>query len=191
MKYILLTIFAFVSLLSYGQQDTVFVRYNTADYNEPVSYKTDTVLFNERGFIRDRDILIGTTVLPGTIRQQIATYYGLNLQKVTLESCQNDDGGYFEEEEIMSVTETEDKLYISIKIISNCCYSFLCDVEIIDDKTINLITLGYGAYCSCNCCFGLTFDFDILFDISEEKENYSKLESIIINGQEKPRRNLK
>ena len=190
MKYILLTIFAFVSLLSYGQQDTVFVRYNTADYNEPVSYKTDTVLFNERGFIRDRDILIGTTVLPETGNQQGAMNYGLYLQKVTFEPCQLDNG-YSDEEEIMSVTETEYKLYISIKIVDNCCYSFLCDVEVIDDKTINLITLGYGAYCACNCCFGLTFDFDILFDISEEKENYSKLESIIINGQEKPRRNLK
>ena len=187
MKYIVSIIFAFAALLSYAQQDTVFIRYNIADYDEPVFYKTDTILFSDRPFMRDRDMLIGTTVLPWTSKQQNAKNYGLYLQNVTSEPCGNSGDRIFSEtDKITSVIETEDKLKISIKIIDNCCYSFLCDVEVIDEKTINLITHGYGSYCFCTCCFGLTFHFDIIKDY-----DYTKLENIIINGQENTRRKIR
>ena len=190
MKYILSIIFVFISLLAYSQQDTIFVRYNIADYNKPLSYKTDTILFTERGFDIDRDLLIGTMVLPWTYNQINAKGYGLNLENVTLDPCENSEEAYFmERDEIISVIETENELNISIKIAANCCHSFLCDVDVIDEKTINLIMHGYGAYCACLCCFGLTFHFDIIKD--SEYLEYEKLKDIIINGQEKTRKKIR
>ena len=190
MKYILSIIFAFVSLLSYGQQDTVFVRYNIADYDEPIFYKTDTILFSERAFMIDRDMLIGTRVLPWTSKQQYAKNYGLYLQNITLEPCEDNGETYFmEKDEITSIIEIGDSLNISIKVVDNCCFSFLCDVDVIDEKTINLITHGYGNWCACLCCFTLTFHFEkIEFG---EYTKYAKLENIIINGQENTRRKIR
>ena len=188
MKYILSIIFVFISLLAYSKQDTVFIRYNISDYVDSVSYKTDTILF--RGEL-SRQILIGTTVLPSG-RQLNARHYGLYLQNVTLEPCGNDGRGYFDEEtKITSIIETKDKLDISIKITDNCCYSFLCEVDVIDEKTINLITLGYGNFCACYCCFGLTFHFEKIEFGENTDVEYAKLESIIINGQENTRQKIR
>ncbi len=189
MKYILSVLFSFISLLVYSQQDTVFLRYNTADYYEdPVSYKTDTLLFDNSSE-RKRSILIGTTVLPWTSGQMNAKNYGIDfLKNVTLEPCRSSgEEAYRMKDEIISTVEIEDKLTISIKFAGNCCYSFLCDIDVIDENTINLITHGYGSHCACECCFGLTFHFDIM----KNMENYSKLAYIVINGQEETRRKIR
>jgi hypothetical protein len=175
-------------LLAHSQQDTVFIRYNIADYEEPVSYKIDTLLFDNPSE-RERSILIGTTVLPWTSGQINAKNYGIDfLKTVTLNPCESSgEKVYTMTDKILSIIETEDKLEVSIEISANCCHSFLCDVEIIDEKTINLITHGYGSWCACMCCFGLTFHFDTMKNI----ENYSKLRYIIINGQEETRRKIR
>jgi len=92
-------------------------------------------------------------------------------------------------DEIISVVETENELIVSVKISANCCHSFLGDVDVFDENTINLITHGYGSWCACMCCFGLTFHFDTIQD--SERMEYKKLEYIIINGQENTRRKIR
>ncbi|MCL2328009.1 MAG: hypothetical protein FWC39_05785 [Bacteroidetes bacterium] len=189
MKYILSIIFVFISLLTYSQQDTVFFKYNIADYDEPVSYTTDTIIFYDRPFTKDRDMLIGTTVLPWTSGQMNARSFGISFFKsITSEPCKTSgEEAYRMKDEIISVVETENELIVSIKISANCCHTFLGDVDVFDENTINLITHGYGSWCACMCCFGLTFHFDTM----KEWGDYSKLEYIIINGREETRRKIR
>jgi hypothetical protein len=166
------------------------MRYNTADYDKPVLYKTDTLIFDNSSE-RERSILIGTTVLPWTNGQMVAKHYGIDfLKKVTLEPCDNgSDKAYTITDKINSVIETDNELIVSIEISANCCHSFLGDVDIIDGNTINLITHGYGAWCACMCCFGLTFHFDITKEGTYL--DYKNLEYIIINGQKETRRKIR
>lgn len=183
MRLVLSIIFVFISLLAYSQQDTVFVRYNQDPFEEQLSYKTDTIIFNSPFA---RHILQGTTVLPWTYQQQVAKYYGLYLENVTSEPCRNEGEEPQRFDEIVSISKSENKLDISVKISGNCCHSFLCDIDVVNDKTINLITHGYGSYCACICCFGITFHFDVI-----ENDEYAKLESVIINGKEETRRKFR
>lgn len=54
---------------------------------------------------------------------------------------------------------------------------FLCDIKIDSTKTLDLLYTGYGNYCACECCFGLTF----YLKRPEYIDNFD-IESIIING---------
>lgn len=166
----------------WAQADTVFVRYNKNQFSEEIEYQTDTILFEGTN---TRQILHGTMVLPWTLNQQIAKGYGLYLDKVTSTECQE---GNLESvaEEIVTIQETDTSLIVDIKIYRNCCHHFLCDVEIVNGHTINLIQQGYGAmYCGCECCFGMTYYFSKL-DFNKQ----GSLESIMINGKESTSKDL-
>ena len=122
--------------------------------------------------------LSGTTILPSTINQQIAKGYGLYLKSVKITECDNESEptGI---EEVNEIIETDSTLIIKTKINGNCCHDFLCDINIINDNTINLIHHGYGeSYCSCNCCFGLTYEFSTM-----RIDNYEKIKLVMINGK--------
>jgi hypothetical protein len=166
---ILVTILTFIltTSLTWGQADTVFIKYNKDKFEEKPNYKTDTIIFDTPNA---RQILYGTTVLPWTLNQQIAKGYGLYLNSVSLTPCKQND-----------------KLTIEVKYWANCCHSFLCDLEVINDMTVNLIIYGYGAtYCSCSCCFGLTYNISTM-----TVDEFDKLKYITINGNEKTKRKLK
>ena len=70
-----------------GQPDTVFVRYNTAEYEDKLHYQTDTVIFSSP---LERNVLVGTDVMKGTGSQQYAKYFGLYLERVEVTNCEND-----------------------------------------------------------------------------------------------------
>lgn len=166
-------------LPAFAQNDTVFIRYDSDKYDEKVTYKTDTVIFDTPNA---RQILYGTAVLPWTVNQQLAKNFGLYLDKVSITECKQELGKRPDEKnQVVSVTESKDSLIIEIKLWGNCCHSFLCDLQVVDDKTINLITYGYGAtYCSCTCCYGLTFHIATM-----RVDEYKKLETIMVNNDRK------
>lgn len=170
------------TILTAGQADSVFIKYNTDKFEDKPNYKTDTVIFETPNA---RQILYGTTVLPWTLNQQIAKGYGLYLDKVSLTPCnQNDKMGA---NEISSITAAKDSLTIEIKYWGNCCHSFLCDIEVKNDTTVNLLIHGYGAtYCSCNCCYGLTYHLSTM-----KVDEFDKLKFITINDDKMTRKNLK
>jgi hypothetical protein len=162
-----------------GQNDTVFIKYNRDRHDENIYYRTDTLVFDTPNA---RQILYGTTVLPWTVNQQFAKNFGLYLDTVAHTTCKKEnDSGPKELTVITNVLEKTGKLQIEIKYWGNCCHAFLCDVEVIENTTINLIVYGYGAtYCSCTCCYGLNFSFSTL-DVPE----YKGLTSVMINGDKK------
>ena len=89
--------------------------------------------------------------------------------------------------QVMTVNRDKDSLTIGIKYWGNCCHSFLCDIEVKDDTTINLIVHDYGAtYCSCSCCFGLKYHFRTM-----KVDAFDKLKYISINGDNKTMKQLK
>jgi len=176
-----------ISPLSWGQADTVFIKYNKDKFEDIPNYKTDTIIFDTPNA---RQILYGTTVLPWTLNQQITKSYGLYFDSLSMTLCQQKEE-FWEmnksKPRVLSINHVKDNLTIEIKHWANCCHSFLCDIEVIDDTTLNLIIHGYGAtYCACECCFGLTFHLTTL-----EVENFDKLKYVTINGDERTKKVLK
>jgi hypothetical protein len=49
-----------------------------------------------------------------------------------------------------------DTLELEITLFSNCCSSFLGEIKIKNDTTLNIIYSDYNQICSCICCFHLT-----------------------------------
>ena len=52
---------------------------------------------------------------------------------------------------------SNDTLTLEINVTANCCNSFLAEIQVKNDSTINLIYSGYGDICLCNCCFNLRY----------------------------------
>lgn len=165
------------ALMTFGQSDTIFLRYDANLYNEEQMYEVDTFVFSTP---QSSIALVGTTVIPGTTNQQIAKGYGLYLDAVNIGTCDQSEEA-LRDEEVSLITETDSSLIISAKIIGNCCHDFLCDVQIVDETTINLIYQSYGqSYCACVCCYGLTYEFSLM-----KFKNYDSLEFVTLNGYNK------
>jgi len=177
--------FILTTSLTWGQADTVFIKYNKDKFEEKVNYITDTVIFDTPNA---RQILHGTTVLPMTSNQQNAKNYGLYFDSVSLIQCKQELGGKPDmKNQIVRTSQNKDSLSIEIKYWGNCCHSFLCDIEVNNDTTINLIIHGYGAfYCGCTCCYGLTYHLTTM-----KVNEFDKLKYITINGDDKTKRQLK
>jgi hypothetical protein len=110
---------------TWGQSDTVFIKYNQDKLVETIKYNTDIVIFDTPNA---RHILYGTTVLPMTFNQQMAKNYGLYFESVTLTPCQQEPGRKSDmANSVLSVNRVKDSLTIGIKYWGNCCHSFLGD----------------------------------------------------------------
>ena len=156
--------------------DTVFIRQDH-HFDDTLIYATDTVFF---GSGMTKHILMGTTILPSTHNQMIARGYGIYLADVTKSECQADAFEKSTPDNINSIISTDSTLTVDINITDNCCYEFLCDMSIDSTGTLNLIYYGYGTYCACDCCFGLTFHF-----IKEKYYKDADLHAVMINNNRK------
>lgn len=164
--------------------DTVFVRQGQ-NFDDTLIYATDTIIF-ESGM--SKQILIGTTILPGTHNQMGAIGSGLYLQKVTKSDCQQDvtEFGGGMNDKVNSIFMTDTTLTVDITIYDNCCYEFLCDIAVDSVGTLNLIYYGYGSYCACTCCFGLIFHFT-----REKSPDYTDINAVLINDNRKTIKQIK
>lgn len=181
-----------LSVKTYGQsddltkyQDTVFIKYNKDWSDDKINYVTDTVIF-ETGM--RRHILTGTAILPSTSNQTGAKEYGLDFVKIKKSDCQKDvtEFGGELQSHINSILTTDSTLTIDINIYDNCCYDFLCDISVDTLGTLNLITYGYGTYCSCDCCFGLTYHLTVMKD-----KDIPEIKSVMINNNRKTLKPIK
>ena len=183
MKAVLtLLMFVLTTSLTWSQADTVFIKYNKEKFEEKPHYKTDTVIFETPNA---RQLLYGTTILPWTSSQQMAKNFGLAFQRVSNTGCKQT--GKPTVNEIVSIAETDTTLSIELKIWGNCCHSFLCDLEIVDNSIVNLKYYGYGATnCDCDRCYGLTYTFE-KWDFKE----YKLLKGVMINGDKQTMKKFK
>lgn len=159
-----------------AQFDTVVVSYS----DRSGAHMADTMIVQE---FRPSTILIGTTVLPASDKNMDSRWqYGYALSEMHLTPCRTseEDPGA---NEVMAISSTDSSFTIELKIASNCCHAFLGEIEIVDDTLLNLVYHPYGSFCSCMCCFGLTYDITRFPD-----EEYHPLAAVMINGD---RRTLK
>lgn len=178
----LLITILFSTVASAQSPDTVFIRQDH-NFDDTLIYSTDTIVF-ESGM--RKCILLGTTILPGTSNQIMAMGYGLYLHKVAKSDCQSNADERWNPDKINAVMNTDSSLIVDINITDNCCYEFLCDISVDSLGTLNLIYYGYGTYCSCNCCFGLTFQLE-----KEKGPDYSEIKAVMINGNRKTLKQIK
>lgn len=181
----LLYLFLLFACCTSAQNDTVFIKRNPSGDIGGDAYITDTVIFNSN--INDV-ILYQSMVLPST-HGSIHTYaqYGLLLENVSKSDCMNHgEEVYNSTDKINSISETDSTLVIDINIYDNCCYEFLCDVDVDESGTMNLIYHGYGSvYCACMCCFGLVYHFR-----KDDLEDLDQIKAIQINGEPKSLKKL-
>jgi len=151
--WVLLAAFA-----AHGQvaMDTVFIKKNATPFDSMVVYEIDTLLFDSP---LARHILIGTTVLVGSPGNEAVKNFGYNLFKLESTSCKGELDGPPKagSDRVVHVIRTDSLWTVELNITSNCCHSFLGEIEVVDGSILNLIYHGYGTYCFCECCFGLTY----------------------------------
>lgn len=147
----------FLAFSVWAQQDSVFLKYPyDIDTAGKAIYSVDTILFRA---YHVGDILIGTTIIPGTRNSMNLMNRGYMLHDIRLMPC--DGGDVFEVvSRVNAVRETDSTLEVDATITDNCCFNFLCDARIDEDNVLHLLYTGYGMNCSCFCCFGLTYVFE-------------------------------
>jgi hypothetical protein len=186
MKILCCYIFTIISLTAFCQNDTVFIRYNNSNDEKKISYKTDTILFASQ---MQRKIIYGTMALPGSIGQHNAMNAGLFLKGMTGTDCLNVLGEEpAENDKITDIRQTDSTLEIETKIAAPCCISFLGDVDIVDDSILHVNYSLYGVDCSCPCCYGLTYKFEIGRDYIDLR---SKIKWVEINNEEKTMKSIR
>lgn len=167
MKTTIFTILILICISTFSQnaQDSVFVRLNKFE-TDKIDYKTDTIYFPSS---MRRNMIFGTAVWPSSSNQYNAYWInGIRFDKVESSDC---IGQVEELEDTLKtgVTKiiTKDSIWIINTVISdNCCYSFLCDIKVVNKKILELEYYGYGSnHCDCDCFFELTYtvsrkDFD-------------------------------
>ncbi|MCR9173266.1 MAG: hypothetical protein NXI10_12265 [bacterium] len=164
-------------LFTSAQYDTVFVKYMHA-HGDGESYFYDT-LFTDMP--NENHILVGTTKLPGTQTQYSSYPYGLYFSDFTGSDCKShSESKAYGPDQILDVESTDSTFINHCQIGANCCYDFLGDMEVSEDGILDLKYYGYGDYCACNCCFGLTYTFQKENLYGDEKK---ELVGITINGE--------
>ncbi len=175
-KIIFLLVVLFSVLSVSAQQDTVFMKYNKNSWSEEnINYEVDTVLFDTP---LARHILYGTTIISGSANQRLAMEFGLGFERLVHSDCKEeskDFNGHLQKLNTVLLTDTS--IVIDFNVIANCCHDFLCDIAVDDNGVLNLITMGYGGYCFCTCCFGLTYHLSL-----EQWADIPKVKSVIINN---------
>ncbi|HPS84191.1 MAG TPA: hypothetical protein PLA88_07740 [Bacteroidales bacterium] len=193
-------IFVLSGLLASAQFDTLILKRNLAHYGSTPRYQVDT--FADDGNMTYPPFLVGTTVLPGTGNQLGLKNFNLILDSVKFTPCNSEppiteliiddtsesetDSSVFNNFEyyrIQSISMMDTSLSIDIKIWENCCHHFLCDATVLDDSVLSLIYYSYGRnYCSCDCCFGLTYFFNFM---GGQEEEFKNIKWVIIDDMSK------
>ena len=157
-KEIITLLWILFSFQTFGQRvmDSVFIKYNLSHTNI-VNYKADTIFFPSS---MRRNMIFGTTVWPSSSNQYTAYWdFGIRFDKAESSECI----GQVEESDsintgIQQMNATDSVWIIKTIISDNCCYSFLCDIKIVNSNTLELDYYGYGVnHCDCDCFFELTY----------------------------------
>jgi hypothetical protein len=131
----------------------------------------------------DPYILKGTTVLRGSDKNLEARWvHGLGLDKIESSDCKY-SGEHPTPTEITAVSRSNDStLVVTANIFVNCGQKFLCEIEVKNRNTLNLLYHGYGNYASCSCCFSLTYTISL---INNADTDLSRIKYVTIDGVDK------
>jgi hypothetical protein len=135
--FILLLLFCLINFTCFSQSDDSIVIV-TIEHNEiePAVFPTK---------IKDSSIL-----------NFQSSEKGFDLNEFTISPCNSESWGNILHR-ISSLNYIDSNLNLEVAIMANCCSSFLGEIEIIDDSTLNLIYTENGGECFCSCCFTLNY----------------------------------
>jgi hypothetical protein len=177
-RILLSIVFAFLSMITLSQNsDTLFVRYDLHN-SDKIEYTTDT-LIRKSSF--GPHFLFETVWITNTRHQLNALSYGLKPVKVESEcEVRGIESG---ENRLVSIFQSDSIIEIEYKVASNCCFSFLCDFEILDSETINLKYIDYGTVCGCTCYHTLKYTLKKDFLDPENRRLFGELKYLTLNGE--------
>jgi hypothetical protein len=171
-KFIILIIFQIIiigSLKSQPTNDTIIIiqyKYSIDNPNNRITI-IDTIFPNA---LNSQNALIGTSAFYGSSQNRITGLkYGYYLVSVEGSESLCEVNLYEEENKIISITKNRYDLIADIKIVENCCNSFLGETEFKNDTTISLNYQAYGYNCSCSFCYSLKYTINGDFEDSKIK----------------------
>ena len=131
--------------------DTMYIKYHDP-FSDSLYYQEDTILSTSGLDV----FLAGTDILPSTGNQLGARRFNIFLDDLTSSDCVNENENF--DNKIVSVLKKGDKIIVTARVQSNCCYQFLGDIGVANDSTLNLIYIDYGeSHCACSCIYDLTY----------------------------------
>ena len=110
---------------------------------------------------------------------------GYILKSINISECDNsniDEDINKLDKKIDSIMIDNDSFTINFKAFENCCSEFLCEAEIINNDTLNIIYNAYGSHCFCNCLFNMSFQFSYNNKLDNIKVTKTKIKSIVFNN---------
>lgn len=161
--------------------DTIWVTYNTRQGDSMVK-QTDTHYFKSG---LEAVYLVGNAKLESSRNQLNARRFDVCLDSFGVSHCGDAiEAPRYREVGIKEITYSGNTINISVNVFSNCCYSFIGDIGVQNDSTINLINIPYGQnHCACNCIF--TINYSIKSNCMRNDESGNKLKALVINGNSK------
>jgi hypothetical protein len=167
---------------SLAQNDSVFLQY--MKYQEDSLYTIDTLHRNSDGF--GPNTLFETDWLINTGNQFQCRGVGFWPSTIEVSECEIDgDRASNLKGELVNLIVTDSLITSKWLIGANCCQSFACDMELVNDSTLNLSYISYGTHCACTCGFYLTYNIVVDWLDEDYKERFMKLKFITLNGRTK------
>lgn len=136
----------------------------------------------------EKNVLIGTQVLTESNNNFYSRQNGYELLSVTSSECESKNGEAYRinVESFSKVVKTDSSLNVEIKLAENCCFSFLGEIELVNDSILNFIYYGYGGHCACDCVYNLTYCIKNHNDLIESR----KIKYLLIKNNKETLRSL-
>ncbi|WP_046756897.1 hypothetical protein [Kordia jejudonensis] len=110
---------------------------------------------------------------------------GYVLTSAAVSSCENSGGGIEnpdDDKKITKITNAEDRFLIEFTVVENCCSEFLCEAEIVDETTLNILYHPFGNHCSCECKFEMKYTFTVNTSLEAIGEKLTEITHVQFNS---------
>ncbi|WP_420574731.1 hypothetical protein [Kordia sp.] len=110
---------------------------------------------------------------------------GYILKSINVEECEDSDenlGTPYPDKIVNEIVFEKNSFTVKFSAVENCCSEFLCEAEIINKSTLNIIYQAFGRHCSCNCKFNLEYTFLIDSSLEDIGQKRTKITHIQFNN---------
>lgn len=164
------------------ENDTVFVKKTVHTETTVI----DTIIIPGGISPAQPQILIRTTFLPYTNKMIGLLNNGLSpIRLEIIHGCDKatDPKTFKDYPKFIGISRDSNLLTIDVSVIANCCHNFLGEAEVVGSDTLNLVYTSYGGFCSCECCFTLSYKFDTTMEEYYRILKYATINDHKIVGQ--------
>ncbi|EDP97748.1 hypothetical protein U8527_05340 [Kordia algicida OT-1] len=145
--------------------------------------QTDSVATNDAEIIAPK----GSQVFSESVKlRYLSILHGYILRSINVSECEGTDvdlGIEDQDKSINSLSITKDAFTVQFSVVENCCSAFLCEAEIVEETTLNIIYQPFGRHCSCNCQFDMEYTFQIDDTLEDIGQKLTKIKHIQFNNE--------